>query len=241
MSLFITVLLVGGVSGVTYAVQPTLSVSPTGGNKTQGASFQSSVNLNGAGGKICAVEGTVVFDNLSCRSITAVADDVMVQSSPTCARPHFLVGIPNCTTSGKLLFNVVVNAPTIGSAAIRLNDVDVVGEGVSLSPEVTGASYTIVAAPQGSVPATTTEEQEIPFEVQVEQPTSSPAATVINEEPNLLLASIGSLITLKTGNNIVGIIVLFVICFVVYLLITYFLRKKSKKENGSRINQNTRW
>ena len=108
LSVIIFLLVVGFVT-IVNAAGSSLNIFPASLTKTVGNIFNVSMGVNASGNKICAVEGTLVFDNLSCQSIT-VADGVMAQSSPTCSNPHFLIGIPRCTTSDKTLLIVSVKA-----------------------------------------------------------------------------------------------------------------------------------
>ena len=146
-----------GFVGTVDAAGASLYVSPAALTKTAGNAFSVSVGLNASGNKVCAVEGTLVFNNLTCQSI-AVASDVMAQSSPTCSNPYFLIGIPNCTTSDKALLTVSVKAGSAGSASISFTGVDIIGEGVSAGSASTTGNYTINAVPKpATTPATTPE------------------------------------------------------------------------------------
>jgi hypothetical protein len=131
-------------AGIAAAATPSLYVSPANLTKTVGNTFSASVVVNASGNKFCAVEGTLVFDNLSCQSIT-VASDSTPQSSPTCSNPYFLIGVPNCATSDKSLLIVSVRAGKTGTASIGLTGVDIMGEGVSVGSASASANYTINA------------------------------------------------------------------------------------------------
>lgn len=133
-----------GLSGTVNAAGASLYVSPATLTKTAGDVFSISVGVSTAGNKICAIEGALVFNNLSCQSIT-VASDAMAQSSPTCSNPHFLIGIPNCTTSDKILLTLSTRAGNAGTASISLTGVDIIGEGASISTASVGGNYTINA------------------------------------------------------------------------------------------------
>ena len=74
--------------GTVKAANTSLSVFPATLTKEAGSQFGVSVVANTSGTKICAVEGRLVLNNLSCVSIT-ILDDVISQSSPTCANPYF--------------------------------------------------------------------------------------------------------------------------------------------------------
>jgi hypothetical protein len=144
-------LAVAGIAGTASAAGASLYVSPASVAKTAGNIFSASVGFTAANNKVCAVEGTLVFSNLTCQSIT-VADGVMAQSSPTCSNPHFLIGVPNCTTSDKALLTISVKAGSAGNASISIAGVDIIGEGSSVGSTSTKGSYTINAI---SKPATT--------------------------------------------------------------------------------------
>jgi len=141
-----------GFVGTAIAAESSLYISPASITKTAGNTFSASLGLTASGNKVCAVEGTLVFNNLTCQSIT-VASDIMVQSSPTCSNPHFLIGIPNCTTSDKALLTVSVRAGSAGTASISATGVDIIGEGSSVGSTSTKGNYTINAIPK---PVTTT-------------------------------------------------------------------------------------
>ena len=129
------------------AAGPSLYVSPASLTKIVGDIFNASVGFNSSGSKVCAVEGTLVFNNLTCQSIT-VANDVTAQSSPTCSNPHFLIGVQSCTTADKVLFTISVKAESAGIASISPTGVDIIGEGASLGSASTNGNYTINAIPK---------------------------------------------------------------------------------------------
>ncbi|MFA5878469.1 MAG: hypothetical protein WC845_03845 [Candidatus Staskawiczbacteria bacterium] len=130
--------------GIANATGASLYVSPASITKTAGDTFTVSVGFSASGNKVCAVEGTLVFNNLSCQSIT-VASDVMAQSSPTCSNPHFLIGIPNCTTLDKTLLTVSIGAGSAGPSSTSVTGVDIIGEGASVGSASTVGNYTITA------------------------------------------------------------------------------------------------
>ena len=135
-----------GFVGTANAAGASLYISPATLTKTAGDTFNVSVGFNASGNKVCAVEGTLVFNNLTCQSIT-MAGDVTPQSSPTCANPYFLIGVPSCTTADKVLLTVLVKAGSASTASIGLTSVDIIGEGVSVGSASVSASYTISAVP----------------------------------------------------------------------------------------------
>lgn len=117
-------------------------VSPSTATKNVGETVSISVGVAGSGSKVFAVEGALSFDKLTCVSIV-VADGVTSQTSPSCANPKFLLGIPSGTTGSKTLFTVVAKAPTAGEAKLSVGGVDVIGEGSSLSTAGAQGVYTV--------------------------------------------------------------------------------------------------
>lgn len=119
-----------------------LVVAPSSLNETVGNTFDTAIVVKTPGNKVYAVEGTIAFDGLSCQNVT-IADGLMAQSVPTCAKPYFLVGIPSGTATDMAILRVSVKAVRAGDATLALSAVDVIGEGVSLSDVATGAKYSI--------------------------------------------------------------------------------------------------
>ncbi|MDO8557268.1 MAG: hypothetical protein Q7R98_02280 [Candidatus Jorgensenbacteria bacterium] len=235
--LAIIFLSVAGLAGIVAAAGPFLYVSPANLTKTAGDIFDVSVGVNTSGSKVCAVEGTLVFSNLSCQNIT-VAGDVTPQSSPTCSNPHFLIGVPSCTIGDRSLFTVSAKAGNTGAASIGFTSVDIIGEGVSVGSASISGNCTINAV---ATPTPTPTPKTTPVQTPKLTPTQTPRVTTpeakqqligtstevsVAENPNLLFAAISSLITFGTGNNIIGIIVLFAIILIIYLVYSYFVKKK---------------
>ena len=146
------------------AANASLYISPDSGTKNSGSNFSISARVSPLGVKTCVVKGTLVFNNLSCRSIT-VADGIMAQSMPSCSNPHFMLGIPTCTTSDKSLFAVSVKAGSPGQASINFTGAGIIGVGVLVSSDSAGGNYTIKAVPvpkneETPQPGTTTSNEE---------------------------------------------------------------------------------
>ncbi len=144
---FIGILIGGfGFYYLAEAAAPSVYVSPATLNKNVGETFDISVGVSPAGQKVCAVEGKLNLDKLSCQSILpTVPDGVSVQSWPSCSNLYFLLGIQGCTTSNKTLFTVNVRAGSAGTATANLTGVDIIGEGVSISSLSSGGSYTLTS------------------------------------------------------------------------------------------------
>ena len=242
-------LLVAGFVGTANATTASLYVSPASLTKIAGDIFGVSVGFNASGNKVCAVEGTIVFNNLTCQSIT-IASDVMAQSSPTCSNPHFLIGIPNCTMADKALFTASVKAGSAGPASISLISVDVIGEGVSVGSASINGSYTINAVPTSisePISEPVSEPTIAPISKPTQKPTSKPetetvttteeeTAVVQSEEQRVgekvsFLAAIGNIMTFGTGNVLISILVGLLV-FVIAAYVTYMSAQKKRKNSG---------
>lgn len=222
----VILLSVSGLAGTASAASASLYISPASLTKTVGDFLGLSVGVGASGNKICAVEGALVFHNLSCQNIT-VASDVMSQSMPSCSNPHFLIGIPGCTTIDKTLFTVSAKTVNSGAASVSFMGVDLIGEGTSVGSASTAGNYTINAVPKATPTPTPTPEITTP-ETEQEPTKVFPVEMPIAEGPNPFLATVSSAITLGTGNNIVGIIALFSIGLIIYLAYPYLRGKKKR-------------
>jgi|GEM_PF-1294685 len=143
---FIALLSFAGSAHIVQAAVASVYVSPASLTKSVGDSFTASVVLSPAGNTVYAVEGTVVFSGVSCKSIT-LAEGVMAQTTPTCASPSFVLGLASGATASKTLFTVSLNAPSAGTATVGIARADIVGAGVSISNTSVGGTYTINALP----------------------------------------------------------------------------------------------
>ncbi len=216
-----------GFVGTVDAASSSLYISPATLTKTAGNIFSVSVGVDAVGSKVCAVEGTLAFNNLSCQSITVtVADDVKIQSSPTCSNPYFLIGIQNCTTTNRVLLTASVKAGNAGVASISFSNVDIIGEGVSVGSASTSSSYTIntlsvTSTPQpeqATAPETTNNSTTKDTIVTTE---SSETTTTLKTDLNQLAALTGSSFALGffgwIWSNIIWILVLIVAIVVAYI------------------------
>jgi len=192
-----------GFVGTVDAAGASLYVSPATLTKTAGNSFSVSVGLNASGNKVCAVEGTIVFNNLSCQSIT-VASDVMAQSSPICSNPHFLIGIPNCTTSDKILLTVSVKGVSVGSAS-------------------TSGNYTINAVP-------TPKSTEQVTQPEVQQEATIPSQEVIPENNIAQTAALGATPAAYSFFGWVWANIIWIIVILLVLVAIYFIIRKIRKK-----------
>ncbi len=143
---FIALLAFAGLVNIAQAAVASINVSPASLTKNVGDSFTASVVLSPAGNTVYAVEGTVAFSNLNCKSIT-LSDGIMAQTAPTCASPRFVLGFTSGASSDKTLFTVSLNAPSAGTATVSLSGVKIVGAGVAITSTSVSGTYTISALP----------------------------------------------------------------------------------------------
>lgn len=247
---------VAGFVGTVVAAGPSVYVSPASLTKTIGDIFNVSVGVNASGSKVCAVEGTLIFNNLSCQSIT-VAGDVTPQFAPTCLSPYFLIGAPSCATADKVLFTVSTKAGNVGIASISFTAVDIIGEGVSVGSASISGNYTINAvstpiptptlaptiAPKttlkpiptfspagGSFPILTSSIEPTPSEEPVvSAPTTTPSTqTVSNEQlPKQSLFLAAISSILTLGTG--NIWISFLILLIIGGVIYYFIQRERRK------------
>jgi len=147
-----------------------LSVSPASATKNVGTSFSVSVVADPAGNQICVVKGTLIFNNLTCQSIS-VASGLMVLATPTCASPNFTIGIQKCTTALQNILSVSVKGSTAGQGSVSfagVKAINMVGNNaVDVPLTLQSGAYTIKTVPaqvqQNVEPETvqTTEEQPV--------------------------------------------------------------------------------
>lgn len=243
LAVFLSVL---GFAGTINATGASLYVSPANLTKTVGNVFSTSVGFNASTSKVCAVEGMLVFNNLSCQNIVVV-DGVMAQSLPTCSNPHFLIGIPSCTTSGKILLTVSVKAGSAGVASISFTEVDIIGEGVSVGSASINGDYMINVVPKPASTPTPEITPEVISEVtseiipEVESEVTSEITSLQQEEVipdnvvpiipevktarNSLSASVGDILFFGKGK--MWILIISVLIILVFAII-YFVRKNWK-------------
>lgn len=243
-----------GFAGTAAAAGSSLYVSPASSVKTVGDIFNASVGVSTSGNKVCAAEGTLVFNKLSCQNIT-LASDVTPQFTPTCANPYFLIGVPSCSTADKVLFTVSAKAGSAGTTSISFTGVDIIGEGVSVGTASASGNYTINAiitatltpapttAPKTAstptptpktTPKTTVSPTSTPTPVSSEQPSVlTPTPTPVSQaasgeqspKQSSFLAAVSSVFTLGTGNIWVSLLILLIIGGIVY----YFIQKERRK------------
>ncbi len=227
VSLFAGLVLISFVNIASAAV-PAVNVIPSSSTKSIGEVFIASVVVGTTGQAVYTVEGTLTYDNLSCKSI-AVEEGLWVQSSPTCASPYFLIGIPGGTTVDKVLFKVSVNSPLQGQSTLAVKAVDIIGEGVSLSTVSNGGEYTItptapisepVIPPQKTLTIQKTDITDSQEEVQVDPATKK-------MESNLVAAVSSSISELSRTTISIRTLIIIIIVVVVYVML--YRRSQKKK------------
>ena len=229
----LTIVGVLGLAQLAYADNSVLSAVPASLNSAVGAPFNVSVQLNPVGNKICVVKGTISFINLSCQNIT-LANGVMAQSSPTCANPSFLVGIPKCTTSMQNIFSVSVKGTQVGQASLSFPEIKVVGVGVDVPSIWQGGSYNITAAQP--ITSATNSGNNI---AQQSNQEALPTAQQTNSGNNNALANIGAASLLTAGSRwFKYLAILFVVLIVGYIIYWFFIAKKKKKKEEEKNDSN---
>ena len=146
--------------GQVYAVSPALYIAPSDLTKNIDDEFSVSARVNKSDEKIYAVEGKLIFDNLSCKKIT-VNTGFVPQSVPTCDNPYFLIGFPSGITQDTAFLSISVKAEKQGNAKISYTKVDIIGKGKSISTNSTAGNY-IVKSPEPILTAEVKENSTTP-------------------------------------------------------------------------------
>jgi hypothetical protein len=135
-----------GASHIVLAGNSILSASPASLSSTVGSVFNVFVRIDPADNKACVIKGTLVLDKLACQSIT-VASGLMAQTTPTCADPSFIIGIPKCATIEQNIFSVAVKGTVAGQGSLSFAGVKVIGAGADVLSSARGGVYDIAAVP----------------------------------------------------------------------------------------------
>jgi len=198
------------------AAGDSLYISPATSTVNAGGNITVSVIAGTSGDKICAVQGTIIFNNIACQNIT-VTNGLLVQTSPTCSSPNFVLAIPKCTTTDSTLFTVSSKAGSVGTASISFSGVKLAGVGVVVGTTSFGGNYTINALPV--VTPTPTPKTSEKTTTKTEQVTTTPktTATTNNLQASLAGATGKSLFLAWIWSNIIWIIVLILATAVAYV------------------------
>lgn len=224
-----------------------ISVAPLTATKNLGETLNATVELSVQNDSVCVISGDISFANLSCQTI-GIGTGVMAQTAPSCQSSHFVLGIPQCTSGAKTLFNIAALANVPGTGTISLTNVKAINQNNQVVSTSTGGSYTIQGvlssststssgttsggtsgttntqntAPAGQTPASGT-ENVAPTTEPVNPPTAAPAAVSATPAGNSFLASIGNAIFSKDAAWVLGILIL--------LVIAYYIWKNFYKKN----------
>ena len=151
----ILILAVIGMTILSFSVKaagPSLYLLPATADKDIGSAFDVVVKINPAGEKVCAVEGQLLLSKLAVQKID-LAEGIIPQTSPSFSNNlYFLLGIPSCTTQEKTLFTIRVKSDTVGKATASFRNVDIIGEGMSVSSAFVGGNYEITVPTTPNVP-----------------------------------------------------------------------------------------
>ncbi len=145
LSLLLVTAILGVASSVSAATAG-LYVSPSSKTVTAGEVINATVGINTAANKIYAIEGTLVFDQATCQNIS-VAAGLQALTTPTCANPHFLVGIPGGGADNKTLLTLSLKVGASSAAIVGMTGVNIVGGDSVKSISTAGgsATYTVNA------------------------------------------------------------------------------------------------
>ena len=220
-----------GVSQMALADNSILSVLPASQNSTVGAPFNVSLQLNPASNKVCVVQGTLSFSNLSCQSIT-VASGIMAQIAPTCASPSFMLGIPGCATTAQNLLSSSVEGTQAGQASLSITGIDVIGTSADVPSTSQAGNYNItnIATAQTTAPATTPKTTPVTTVI-LPVPSAQQAATPAQETTQQPSAT-GQQASLATTSpaRTITIIVIVLLAIIIIGGAWYFFSKKKKNK-----------
>ena len=211
-------------AGDSLYVSPAVSTVNAGGNITV------SVVAGTSGDKICAVQGTIVFNNLTCQSITT-ASGLLVQTSPTCSSPSFVLAIPKCTTTDATLFTVSSKAGNAGTASISFSGVKLAGVGVIVGTASEGGNYTVNALPVAQPKPIATQKTTIKpsASTTVTSTVTTPVQQTVPE--NNLQANVGAAALAGAGSKWMSFfwIILLIVIVVGIIYGIYYLVSRKKK------------
>ncbi len=204
-------------TGVAQAVSTTsvsLVVAPASLSEKLGNTFTTSIVVKTGGDIVYAVEGTLSLDGLSCQNIK-LAEGLIPQSTPTCEKPYFLVGIPSGTSHDLEIIQADVRAMRIGNAELGISGVDVIGKGFSLSSISTSGVYLIEKAIQQNIPS---HETTIPVSQEITiQPIIDDIGSIKKEtRRGIATTQLANIANIIEGNSIVFIAILVLIIVLGY-------------------------
>jgi hypothetical protein len=207
-----------GLAVTAQAAGDSIYVSPATSTVNAGGNITASVVAGTSGDKICAVQGTIVFNNMTCQSIT-VTNGLLVQNSPTCSNPSFVLAIPKCATTDTTLFTVSSTAGNAGTASISFSGVKLAGVGVVVGTASTAGNYTVNSSPVAQPKPTTTKKTTTTptTSTTVTTPTTNPAqqTTQVTNQPAAVTGQQASLATTSPNRTVTIILIIVLIILVI--------------------------
>ena len=141
---FLFILISGlSIGFLAYAADPSVFVSPVSLEKDVGEDFDLAVSIKVNGNKVCAVEGKAVLDGLTCLSVD-INSDLIIQDALNCDDLSFLLGMKGCIEQDIELFVIKIKGSSVGKAGLSFENIDVIGEGESLSTKSSSGIYDIL-------------------------------------------------------------------------------------------------
>ncbi len=241
--IILSLLIVVGIFGagqMVFADSATLSVLPASSDSVVGSTINVSVKLDPAGNKVCVVKGVLNFNNLSCQSIS-VADGIMAQVNPTCAKPNFTLGIPNCATIAKNLLSVLVKGTAVGQAGLSFSGVKIIGAGADVPFSPQNGVYNITAVktitPKVTTKVVTNAAVKTAPEAtqQVAEPQEQQTVQQTAVENNNIPADAAAASLSTTGSkymNYFWVLLIVIVVLGVFYGIYYFAKKRGKNKLG---------
>lgn len=230
--------------GITAFAATTVSLSPVNVSVNEGQNFNLAVSVNPQGVKNYTVKLEIKYpaDILEVKSfsfgnnwmpLSQTGYDLLDNSNGTLIKT---AGYPGGVDSNASFGTVVFSAKKSGNAEIQVagdslaldaSNQNVIS-GLPVKTSVAVASIILSEeqiAPEETIPqvAPTSEEQVITLELEEQGELIEELAV---EAPNVFLAMASNIITLGTGSNVLGIIILFLIFLIAYFAYSYFIKKK---------------
>lgn len=225
-----------------YAASSILSVQPASLDSAVGKVFNVSIQMDPASNKICVIKGALSFDNLSCQSI-AVQNGLMAQTTPTCASPSFMLGIPKCVIADQNILSVSVKGNNIGTGKIFLSGVKVIGAGADVAFNSQGGAYNITTVQTPALKSTPTTTAKTTSDItaqqvaqpaqQITQQVETPAQQTTAE--NNIPASVGTASVASATLNFFSSPVVIIIIAIFLLLILFWAFNKFFKKNKTQV------
>jgi hypothetical protein len=229
--------------GMTVFAATTVSLSPVNVNINEGQNFNLAVSVNPQGVKNYTVKLEIKYpaDILEVKSfsfgnnwmpLSQTGYDLLDNSNGTLIKT---AGYPGGLDSNASFGTVVFSAKKSGNVEIQVagdslaldasNQNVISGLPVKTSVVVASVARVETEEQEEIIPQKTPSSQE---QVVAPEPGEQEELTeeLVVDAPNAFLAMASSIITLGTGSNVLGIIVLFLIFLVAYIAYSRFVKKK---------------